>query len=135
MPVEPIGVTENIVLLPFQASNIPDAAGIAKAIEPASDEYVMMRNGSVTGMSVRHNADLTGGVITWRVTINGVASTVLTVVTDDTNQQALKTIGARKLTFVRGDRVGMDWTKTGTVAPLTTDVAALLELELENVER
>jgi hypothetical protein len=129
-----IAAKHNIVFLPFQASNVPDAAGTYKTVEPASNDYLMAWAGSIVGMSVRHNADLTGGVITHRATIDGTANAAFTVVTDDLNQQAYKTIEARTVTFLKGQRIGMDWIKNGTVAPTTTDVSAGLWVLLEDID-
>lgn len=131
---ERIAVAHNVILLPFQATNITDAAGNAAAIQADSLEYVIGFKGSIFGISVRHNADLTGGVITWRPTINGTANTTLTVLTDDTNQQAYKSIAARRVRFAAGARIGVDWTKTGTVAPETTDAVIALLLLLEGID-
>jgi len=128
------GVTHYVVPLVFQSSNVPDSAGNAGTVEPASNDYVMPFAGSIVGLSVRHNADLTGGTITWRPTIGGTADTTLTVVTDDTNQQAYASQAAEVVKFAAGARLGIDWTKTGTVAPTTTDVTAILFVVLDDVE-
>lgn len=130
---EAIAITMPMVALPFQASNVPDAAGNAKAVEPASNEYIMPWRGSIVGIAVRSNADYTGGTLTFRPTINGTANTTLTAVLDDTNQQAYSRKDARSINFAAGDRLGVDWTKSGTVAPTTTDVVITLFVLLEDV--
>jgi hypothetical protein len=130
---EQIAVSDYLMPLPFQATDVPDGSVTAKAVQAASDEYVMNYNGCVMGASVRHNADLTGGTITWQVTINGVAQTALSLVTDDTHQQAYGNLAADVITFKAGDRVGLGATKSGTVAPTTTDVAALVNVLYEDV--
>jgi hypothetical protein len=122
------------VALPFQATDVPDAAGNMTTVQVGSNDYVAPYAGSIIAISVRHNADLTGGTITWRPTIGGTADTVMTVVTDDTNQQAYASVDARRIPFAAGARLGIDWTKTGTVAPTTTDVAGLLLVLFEDVE-
>lgn len=122
---EPIAVTNNVIYLPFQASNIPDAAGSAVVFGADFPEHApMLLAGSLIGLSVRHNADLSGGVITWKPTINGVAVTGLQVVTEDTVQQAVAMVEAGVVPFPTLARIGLAWTKTGTVAPTTTDVIA-----------
>lgn len=131
---ENIAITLPMVVLAFQASNVPDAAGNAKAVEPASNDYVMPWRGSIVGMSVRSNADYSGGVLTFRPTINGTANTGLTAVMDDTNQQAYSRKDARIINFAAGDRLGVDWVKSGTVAPTTTDVVITLFVLLEDVQ-
>lgn len=131
---ENIAVTYYLTALPFQAANVPDDVGNATTLNADSDEYVATRAGSIVGLSVRHNADLTGGVITWRPTINGTGNTGLTAVTDDDVQQDYATADANVIPFAAGDRLGVDWTKTGTVAPTTTDVAITLEVLYHDVQ-
>lgn len=131
---EPIAVTEYLVPLVFVTSNVPDAAGTARAVEAASDDYVMPFAGSVVGLTVRHNADLTGGIITWNPVVNDVAKTAISAVTNDTNQQAVKTVDADLVPFAAGDRIGCEWTKSGTVAPTTTDVVVIVWVLLIGVK-
>lgn len=118
---------------PFGVTNLADANGAAYA-PAAGDAYVALHDGSIIGLSVRHNADLTGGVITWKPTINGTAANGLDVVTNDTNQSAYDTCEAHVINFSAGDYIGLAYTKTGTVAPTTTDVAALLRIVYHSVE-
>lgn len=132
MQVERIATAYHLVPLVFQASNVPDSTGNAKAVEPASNEYLMPWRGSIVGLSVRHNADLTGGAITWRPTIGGTANTTLTVLTDDTHQGAYGAVEADRIPFAAGALLGVDWTKSGTVAPTTTDVTITLWVLVEN---
>ena len=133
-PQENISITDYLVPLLFQASNVPDAAGVAVFVETASQETPPMNwEGSIVGISVRHNADLSGGVITWRPRINAVASAILNVVTDDPTQQARAEKPAGVLNFKQGDRLSVDWTKTGTVAPTTTDVVIILWVLVQGV--
>lgn len=122
-----------MVALVFGATNVPDAAGNAFASEPTSLEYVMPWDGSVVAISVAHNAALVGGTITWQPTINGTGNTVMTAVTDSSNQRARNKTNVGKVPFKAGDRIGISWTKTGTVSPTTSDVAALLFVEYDEV--
>ena len=131
---EHIAPSKIVVPLVFQTTDVPDAAGTAKTVQVGSDDYVMPWAGSIVGISVRHNADLTGGAITWRPTIDGTANTTMTVLTDDTHQQAYKTHAGRDIPFAAGARLGVDWTESGTVAPATTDVAIVLFVLLEGVD-
>lgn len=130
---EQIGVTQPMVTLPFGATNVPDAAGNAFASEPTSLEYVMPWDGSVVAISVAHNAALSTGTITWQPTINGVANTVMQTVTDSSNQRSRNRTNVGKVPFKAGDRIGVSWTKSGTVSATTTDVAALLFVEYDEV--
>jgi len=124
--IEQIGVSDNIITLFFTATNIPDAAGTAVAIEAASTEYIMPWEGAVVGMGVVSNTDLTGGTLTFNPTINGTADTSLGATLSDTVQQLAARVEADKVPFTVNQRLGVKWTKTGTVAPLTCDVTIVL---------
>lgn len=129
---EQIAVSDYAMPLPFQATNIGDADGTAKAVEPSSNEYVMPCDGYIIGGSVRQNAALSTGSLAWSPTVNGTAKTALTLTTDATHQQAYKNVGAM-IPFKAGDRIGLGWVKTGTVSATTTDAAALLFIVLRDV--
>ncbi|MBZ0281024.1 MAG: hypothetical protein K8L97_09800 [Anaerolineae bacterium] len=129
-----IAAKHNLIALPFQAPNIPDANVTAVTIQIDNPDYLMPTGGSVVGLSARHNADLTGGVITWTPTINGVAASGLAAVTDDTNQQAYAKQAARVVNFKAGDRLGVLGSKTGTVAPTTTDAVLVLLVLLDGLD-
>lgn len=134
MQQESIAIRHNVVALPFAQVDVPDAAFVYDTLSGASGGYVMPWSGFVVGMSARHNADLTGGVITHRVLVDGTANTTHTIVTDDTNQQAYKRLPEGAIPFTAGQRLGMDGTKTGTVAPTTTDVDAALFVVLKDMD-
>ncbi len=132
---ESIAIKNNVLSLPFQAANVPDAAGSMITLNADNTEYPPMTHaGSIIGLSVRHNADLSGGVITWTPTVNGTPVTGISVVTDDTHQQAYISIRSEAVRFAAGDRLGIAWTKTGTVAPTTTDVVAQLIVLSQDME-
>lgn len=82
--------------------------------------------GFVVGIQIYTNADLTGGVITFAPSVNGTADTDLTAVLDDTHQEAYTQIRPGAVPFAAGDNLGINYTKTGTVAPATTDVVGKL---------
>lgn len=130
---EQISITQPFVALPFGATNVPDAAGNAFASEPTSLEYVMPWAGSIVGISVAHNAVLSTGTITWQPTIDGTPNTVMQAVTDSSNQRKTNKVNEGKVPFTAGQRLGISWTKTGTVAPTTTDVALILWVQLDEV--
>ena len=134
MQQEAIAIRHNVIALPFAQVDVPDAAGVYDTLSGASGSYVMPWDGFVVGMSVRHSADLTGGVITHRVLVNGTANTSYTIGTEDTIQQAYRALSEGQISFKAGDRLGMDFTKTGTVAPTTTDVDAMLFVICRNME-
>ena len=130
---EQIAVTKYVVPLVFQATDVPDAAGSAGTVQADSSDYVMPFAGSIIGISVRHNAALTGGTLTWRPTLDGTADTTMTVDTDSSSQQAYANQKGRQVSFDAGARLGVDWTKSGTVAPTTTDATITLFVLLEDI--
>lgn len=132
MLVERIATAYHLVPLVFGAANVPDGTGNAVTVNADSQDYVIPWAGSVVGISARHNADLTGGAVTWRPTVDGTAKTALTCVTDDTHQQRYASAEANVVPFAAGARLGVDWTKSGTVAPTTTDCAITLWVLVEN---
>lgn len=135
MQQDAISARNNLLWLPLQAVNVPDANGNMIAFSSDNAEHgPLPYAGSIIGIGVRHNADLTGGVITWTPTINGVAASGLAVVTEDTVQSIWKAIQADVVNFAAGSRLGIAWTKTGTVAPTTTDVIGGLLVLLKNMD-
>jgi hypothetical protein len=113
--------------LVFNQTNLADANGDMESWEasnilgpPAAFP------GFVVGISVYTNADLTGGVITFAPSVAGTPDTDLAVVLDDTHQQAYAMIPPTLVPFAAGDKLGINYTKTGTVAPATTDVVGKL---------
>lgn len=130
---ERIGVSIQHEALPFGLANAPDANTAAGTIS-GGDAYVMPYAGSIIAIAVRHNADLTGGVLTWSPTVNGTAKTALSAVTNDTVQQAYDTCEAYVIPFAAGDYIGAAYTKTGTVAPTTTDVSVIVRVVYHQVD-
>ena len=131
---EQISVTDYLVPLVFQATNIPDAAGTANGVEPTTTEYVMPWAGSVVGISAGLNAALSGGTLTFRPTINGTANTGLTVALSGSAQRASANKPADTVNFSAGQRLGVDWTKSGTVNPTTTDGIIILWVLMTGVK-
>ncbi len=127
------GATINPVHLAFEFVNVIDAAdNMAVLGGNVGDTYRAIRKGSIIGISVQHSEDLDGGVITFNPDINGTAQTALAVVTSDTVQGGQATLPGGSIPFVAGDLLGMAYTKTGTVAPTTSDVIGLLEIIYED---
>lgn len=134
MPLqEDIAVRHNVVAYLFQATNIPDAAGVANSIEPTSPDYQMPFPGTVIGISVRQSAALATGTLTWRTRKNGTANTLLTTVTDSTRQGNQAQRASGDINLAAGDRLSVDWTKSGTISATTTD-AAIVVLVLHDIK-
>ena len=132
--IEKIATANNVIALLFQAQNIPDAAGTAKSIEVTTDDYIMPFAGSVIGIGSVSNAALVGGTVTFNPTVNGTADTALGATLDSSNQRAQAKIESRRVNFAAGQRVGVKWTKTGTVNPTTNDVSIIVLVVLEDMD-
>jgi len=118
-----------MMTIPFSQANVPDAAGDMECI--AIDNQIsppMPFAGSIVGISVQTNADLTGTTaLTFAPTVNTVSKAAnLSALLDDTHQQAYTMLRPDVIPFAAGDNLGISWTKTGTTAPTTTDAVALL---------
>ena len=125
----------HIQALPFNQTNLADANGDMEDWEASNILTPPMPwAGHVLAVSLYTNADLTGGVVTFSPTVNGTLKTALAAVLDDTNQEAYATVAPGIVTFSAGDNLGVGYTKTGTVAPTTTDVVGLLWVLLNHGE-
>lgn len=113
--------------LPFNQTNLADANGDMEAWEASNTlSPPMPFAGTVVGLLVYTNADLTGGTVTFSPTVATVLKTALSAVLDDTHQQAYTMIAPGLVTFAAGEKVGIGYTKSGTVAPTTSDVVGEL---------
>lgn len=130
---ENIGTETIVVPLHFGAIDVPNSAGTAAAYPTGTTEYIMPWSGSVIGISANSNADYTGGTLTFNPTIDGAEDTDLGVTLSDTVQRATAKVDADKVRFAAGARLGVEWSKTGTVAPTTTDVTLILWVMLDGV--
>lgn len=135
MMQENIAILSNVIFLPFQVVNLGDANGNAVTPNVDSAEYPPLPwGGSIIGLSARHNALLGGtSTITWTPTVDGTPVSGLSIVTSNSIQQAVKNIAAGKVNFGAGKRLGLAYTKTGTVTPTTTDVLAGMWVLLNNM--
>jgi hypothetical protein len=131
---ERIAIDKYVVALTFSATNVPDAAGNAVSIESGTNDYVAPYNGSVVAISANQNAELTTGVVTFRPTIDGTADTNLTTSVQNGTQTNYAVTDGRVIQFTAGSKIGVDFTKSGTVDPVTTDVAITLWLLVEGVQ-
>ncbi len=92
--------------------------------------FVAMRDGSVTGLSVKLNAAAAGSSIIFGVYKNGTiinASAIVTIATSGTSAHATFTLGS--YTFVAGDvldvrvRTGSGWSATSADAAVMVEVS------------
>lgn len=128
--LERIAIDKYVVPFNFQTTNIGDADGTMAAIEPSCTEYVMPFSGTIIGLAVGQNAALSTGTLTFKPTKNGTAvtPTTLNCALSSSAQRAYKSQDAdvAGFSFAAGDRIGVAWTKSGTVSATTTDAVATL---------
>lgn len=114
-------------ILVFNQTNLIDANGDMESWEATNIlTPPAPLAGFVVGIFIYTNADLSAGVITFAPSINGTPDLDLTAVLDDTHQEAFTLIPPGKVPFAAGDNLGINYTKTGTVTPATTDVVGKL---------
>lgn len=131
---EPIAITNNVIALVFQTTDIPDAAGTAKSLQATTDDYIMPFAGSVIGIGVVLNGALSTGTVTFNPAINGTGNTTLGTAVLNGTQRNYASIQSRRINFTAGQRVGVVWTKSGTVSPTTTDASIVLFVVLEGMD-
>ena len=96
------------------------------------DDFQVTRAGSITGISLRFNAVLSGGTATAQVTINGTPVTLLVMISSGSSStQATQMAGID--TVAAGDRIGVTLTTNGTFAPVTLDAEVSLDGEFPGV--
>lgn len=135
-PLERIVAQANIFKFDFQALNVGDAAGTADILGGAVGTQIPIPlGGSIVAMAVRGNALLSTGTLLFRPTVNGSAITTfgLTALTSAI-QQAYKVKSRELHRLAAGQRLGVDWTKTGTVSPTTIDFIISLYVLLGDFE-
>lgn len=135
----PIGSTKIPLALPFGTLGVGNAAGTLYPVPNDSviAEYTMPQSGSIVGFSVNLTGTLMTGTLSFTPTKNGVAMTqfangTINIGTQSTFQRVQSQQGI--YSFNAGDTVGLSFEKTGTVAPTTRNMNALLLILLENYD-
>jgi len=93
------------------------------------EDFIMPGAGSVTKIILRSTAARTAGELSAKVTVNGtgVVPTDLDVKLDGTTtNDAIKSAVAGTITFVQGDKLGIDLTSTLAWAPNDSDIQATI---------
>lgn len=130
--VEDIAIRKNLVGLPFQFTNVPDSTGTLATLQATTTDYVMPKRGSVVGISVSSNAAFDTGTVTFRPTVSGTAKTALSTALSASAQRNYAEKPADVVPFAAGAYLGMDFVKSGTVAPTTNDISGILWVLLED---
>lgn len=131
-----IGSTKVPVALHFGTLGIGNAAGTLNTPVASVKEYTMPVGGSVIGFAVNMSGTLTTGTLQFTPTKNGntMANTfsngTVNIGTLGNSETQLAQQGG--FSFNAGDTIGLTFSKTGTVAPLTRDAAAILMVLLDN---
>lgn len=124
---EMIGPYMPFALTGFVQQNMADASGVMEFINADNTETPPMPfAGSVVGISVMTNADLTGGTIVFTVGVDTVSDASLSATLDDTHQAAYSWCAPGLVPFAANAKLSVIYTKSGTVAPTTTDAAVIL---------
>ena len=140
-----LGSRRPIVALPFSAYNVADADGTLYAENVigtvgSNVEYPMPSSGSIVAFAVHDNAGLSTGTLTFHATVNSNSYNRQFPGTYNalhvTQQTAYDKIPAERsrFTFTAGQRVGLVWTKSGTITPTTTDLSATLYVQLDDMD-
>ena len=100
--------------------------------------YWMPRRGSIVGVSGSLNAALTAGTLTVQAYIDGSAVPAFSAsaaLLHLSQQAGFETVDSEKdnYRFTAGQSIGLRYTSSDSVAPLTTDGIFLLEVLLEDV--
>lgn len=133
MPVqEQIATTSPFMAFVFQTTDIPDSTGTAKTLQATSNEYVMPWGGSIVAISAALNGALSTGTVTFRPTIDGTAKTGITTTMSSSAQTNYTRKPQDTVKFAAGAKLGVDWTKSGTVSPTTTDAAIVVYVMFED---
>ena len=135
-PFERIVSQGQIFKFDFEAVNVPDAAGTANIVGGGSGTQIPVPlPGAILGMAVRGNALLSTGTLLFRPTVNGSALTTFSLTSlTSAIQQAYRMRGKDLFPIKAGDRLGVDFTKTGTISPTTIDFIISLYVLLGDFE-
>lgn len=133
-----IGSTKVPLALCFGTISVGNANGTLYTCVNSLLEYRMPQGGSVIGFAANMTGTLTTGTLQFTPTKNGsVMSSSFTngtinIGTLGNHERAQAQQGG--FSFVAGDTVGLMFQKTGTVAPTTRDMNALLLVILDGYD-
>lgn len=134
----PIGSTKIPLALPFGTISVGNAPGTLYTNINSLVEYTMPKRGSVIGFSANLTGTLTTGTLSYTITKNQTPSTqpfangTINIGTLSTFERTQAQQGL--LSFAAGDTIGLTFQKTGTIAPTTRDMNALLLVLLDEYD-
>lgn len=132
-----LGSTKAVTVLPFVLNDIADADGTFTFANGTGTQFIAPYGGSIIGWSGSLTAAI-GGTLTVHATIDGSlspawASTLGAAAAADLG--ATDTQGAYQthFTFSAGARLGLMYTKVGTITPITSDFTGGLVVLFDEV--
>ncbi len=116
--------------LHFLKENIAGTATAAMTLLPyGTTEYYLQKSGHVSRITVMLTEARTAGMLTFKITKNGTAQTVLNGTIDSGAAQYEEVFGDNDdLTFQAGDRIGLQ-VVSASFTPTTSDAIGIVELQ------
>lgn len=133
----PIGSTKIPLGLSFGTISVGNAPGTLYTIVSQLVEFRMPQAGSIIGFSANMDGTLTTGTLQFTPTKNGspltqFANGTINIGTLSTHERIQAQQGGQS--FAAGDTIGLTFQKTGTVAPTTRNMNALLIVLLDGYD-
>lgn len=132
-----LGSRKNYAQFHFVGANLTNTGGTLQFPGTLQvQQFWMPRKGSVIGFSGSLNASLSTGTLTFQPTIDGSLAPAFSSAPLHVNQQAAyETWDANKdnAIFTAGQSLGVSYTSSDTVTPLTVDGVFIIEVLLEDV--
>lgn len=116
--------------LHFLKENIAGTATAAMTLLPyTGTEYYAQRAGRVKALTALLTEARTAGALTFKITKNGTAQTVINATIDASAIQYDEVFGDKDdLTYAAGDRIGLQ-VISASFTPTTSDAVGILELD------
>jgi hypothetical protein len=129
------GSRKIVETFPFVGANLTNVGGtLTFPGTLGSTSFWLHRRGSVIGFSGSLNAAMTTGTLTFQPVINGSLAPVFSDARFHVSSQAnYQTLDANtdNYIFTAGQSLGLSYTSSDTVAPLTVDGIFIIEVLLE----
>ncbi len=98
-------------------------------VSTSFDTFKVITSGSITAASTRLSQTITAGTLAIVVTINGVATALTLTHTNVSNPNGgIATAAVGAITYVPGDLIGVFISTNNTLAPLSNDIEAMLQV-------
>ncbi len=116
--------------LHFLKENISGTATASMTLLPyGGNEYYVQKSGHISRITIVLTEARTAGTLTFKITKNGAAQTVLNAAIDSGSTQYEEVFGDNDdLAFLAGDRIGLQVVSAG-FTPTTSDAVGIVTLE------